>query len=95
MGVCGSVGPDPQQQQGQGSQFPSSDVLASVSVVPETVTDVPCNTTFLGEFPGNSSDVGSNGQIEGRVYLLDRVTFAVLGFSYSGMEPGEGEGPEG
>jgi hypothetical protein len=40
---------------------------------------VPCDTTFLGELPA-----GSNG-IAGRAYLLNRLTFAILGFSYDGQ----------
>jgi hypothetical protein len=43
---------------------------------------VPCETTFLGELPA-----GSNG-IAGRAYLLNRLTFAILGFSYDGQAEG-------
>ena len=57
-------------------------VLASVVVLPQLVSRVPCNTTFVGELP--TSPYGTAG----RVYLLDRVTFAVLGFSYDGEAPG-------
>jgi hypothetical protein len=54
-------------------------ILASVIVQPETVANVPCETTFIGELPA-----GSNG-LAGRVYLLNRITFAVVGFSYDGQ----------
>ena len=57
-------------------------ILANVIVQPETITKVPCETTFIGELPP-----GSNG-LAGRVYLLNRVTFAVLGFSYDGQAEG-------
>ena len=53
----------------------SSTVLASVIISPQLVTNVPCNTTLLGELPA-----GTNS-ITGRVYLLNRETFAVIGFS--------------
>ena len=47
------------------------------------VSNVPCETTFIGELPA-----GSNG-LAGRVYLLNRITFAVVGFSYDGGAIGE------
>jgi hypothetical protein len=58
-------------------------ILASVIVQPETVANVPCETTFIGELPA-----GSNG-LAGRVYLLNRITFAVVGFSYDGQAEGQ------
>ena len=57
-------------------------ILASVVIPPQVVPIVPCETTFLGELP-----TGSNG-IAGRVYLLNRLTFAILGFSYDGQAEG-------
>jgi len=69
VGVCGDSSPSP--------------VLASVVVLPQLVSNVPCNTTLIGELPGDSNN------ISGRVYLLDRITFAVLGFSYDGMAAGQ------
>ena len=57
-------------------------VLDSVVVLPQLVSNVPCNTTLIGELPGDSNN------ISGRVYLLDRITFAVLGFSYDGLAAG-------
>ena len=68
VGVCGDSSP--------------SSVLASVVVLPQLVSNVPCNTTLIGELPGDSNN------ISGRVYLLDRITFAVLGFSYDGLAAG-------
>lgn len=60
----------------------TTSVLASVVILPETVSNVPCNTTFIGELPSGMYGTG------GRVYLLDRVTFAIIGFSYNGEVPG-------
>ena len=68
VGVCDDSSPSP--------------VLASVVVLPQLVSNVPCNTTLIGELPGDSNN------ISGRVYLLDRITFAVLGFSYDGLAAG-------
>ena len=50
-------------------------MLASAIISPQLVTNVPCNTTLIGELPAGTSN------IIGRVYLLDRETFAVIGFS--------------
>ena len=55
-----------------------TNILASIVVPPQVVESVPCNTTLIGELPA-----GSNG-LAGRVYLIDRLTFAVVGFSYDG-----------
>ena len=52
----------------------ASTVLASVVIAPQLVANVPCETTLLGVFP-----MGTSG-VAGRVYLLDRETFAVIGF---------------
>ena len=60
----------------------TTNVLASAVILPGVISIVPCNATFIGELPS-----GSNG-IAGRVYLLDRITFVVIGFSYDGGEPG-------
>ena len=51
--------------------------LASIAVHPTAVANVPCNTTLLG-----SLSVNEHG-ISGQVYLVDRLTYAVLGFSYT------------
>jgi len=58
-------------------------VLASMVVLPQLVSNVPCNTILIRELPGDS-----NVQHLERVYLLDRITFAVLGFSYDGLAAG-------
>jgi len=58
-------------------------VLASVVVLHQLVSNVPCNTTLIWELPSVSNS------ISGQVYLLERVTFTVLGFSYDGMAAGE------
>ena len=60
----------------------SAEILASVVIPPEAVPSVPCSTTLVGELPGGPKGVG------GRLYLLNRVTFVVLGFSYDGTAPG-------
>ena len=57
-------------------------ILASVVIPPQVVPIVPCETTFLGELP-----TASNG-VTGRVYLLNRLTFVILGFSYDGQAEG-------
>ena len=69
VGVCGVSNPSP--------------VLASVVVLPQLVSNVPCSTTLIGELPSHSNN------ITGRVYIIDRITFAVLGFSYDGTAPGK------
>ena len=58
-------------------------MLANVVVLPRLVSNVPCNTTLIWELPCVSNS------ISGRVYLLKRVTFTVLGLSYDGMAAGE------
>ncbi len=60
----------------------ATSVLASVVILPQVVSNVPCNTTLIGELA-----TGTYGTA-GRVYFLDRLTFAVLGFSYNGQAPG-------
>ena len=54
--------------------------LASIAIHPTLVKNLPCNTTFLGTLSNNERE------ITGRVYLVDRETYAVLGFSYSREE---------
>ena len=58
----------------------ASITLASVAIHPTAVRNLPCNTTLLGSLSGNERG------ITGRVYLVDRVTYAVLGFSYTHQE---------
>ena len=60
----------------------SAEILASVIIPPEAVPSVPCSTTLVGELSGGPRGVG------GRLYLLNRVTFVMLGFSYDGTAPG-------
>ena len=55
-------------------------ILASIAVHPRTVRNLPCNATLLGGLSANGHD------ITGQVYLVDRLTYAVLGFSYA--DPG-------
>ena len=75
--------PDEGSGSGGGGRFTFREViLASVVIPPQVVPIVPCETTFLGELP-----TASNG-ITGRVYLLNRLTFAILGFSYDGQAEG-------
>ena len=59
-------------------------VLANIAIHPTTVRNLPCNTTLLGSLSSNEHG------ISGRVYLVDRLTYAVLGFSYTHQES-EGE----
>ena len=54
--------------------------LASIAIHPSIVRNLPCNTTLLGSLSVNEYD------ITGRVYLVDRLTYAVLGFSYTHQE---------
>lgn len=54
--------------------------LASIAIHPSTVRNLPCNTTLLGSFPADEYG------ITGRAYLMDRLTYAILGFSYSYQE---------
>lgn len=54
--------------------------LASITVHPNIVRNLPCDTTLLGDLSDNEHG------IVGRVYLVDRLTFAVLGFSYTDQE---------
>lgn len=51
--------------------------LASIAVHPTAVANVPCNTTFLGSLSANEHG------ISGQVYLVDRLTYAILEFSYT------------
>lgn len=54
--------------------------LASISIHPSSVRNLPCNTTLLGTL--SASEYG----IAGRAYLVDRLTYAILGFSYTHQE---------
>ena len=58
----------------------ASIVLASIAIHPTTVSNLPCNTTLLGSLSDNEHG------ISGRVYLVDRLTYAVLGLSYTLQE---------
>ena len=61
----------------------TANVNLSDAVLSQVVSNVPCETTFIGELPAGSNSLA------GRVYLLNRVTFAVVGFNYDGEEIGE------
>ena len=54
--------------------------LASIAIHPSSVRNLPCNTTLLGTL--SASEYG----IAGRAYLVDRLTYAILGFSYTHQE---------
>ena len=58
-------------------------VLVSVVVLPQLVSNMPFTATLIWELPCVFNSISR------RVYLLDRVTFTVLGFSYDGMAAGE------
>ena len=64
------------------SDSDTTNVLASAVILSGVISNVPCNATFIGELPSGSNSIA------GRVYLLDRITLAVIGFSYDGGEPG-------
>ena len=49
--------------------------LSSIAIHPSIVINLPCNTTLLGSLSANTYS------ITGRVYLVDRQTYAILGFS--------------
>ena len=55
----------------------TSVTLASITIHPTLVKNIPCNTTFLGHLSDNERGIA------GRVYLMDRETYVVLGFSYT------------
>jgi hypothetical protein len=54
--------------------------LASIAIHPSSVRNLPCNTTLLGALSTNEYG------ITGRAYLVDRLTYAILGFSFSHQE---------
>lgn len=54
--------------------------LTSIVIHPTLLKNLPCNTTFLG------SITTSNHGITGQVYLIDRLTYVILGFSYTHEE---------
>ena len=54
--------------------------LAGIAIHPSIVRNLPCNTTLLGSLSANEYGIA------GRAYLVDRLTYAILGFSYSRQE---------
>ena len=54
--------------------------LASIAIHPTIIRNLPCNTTLLGSLSANEHG------ITGRVYLVDRLTYAIIGFSYTDKE---------
>lgn len=60
------------------------EVLTKVEILPALADQVPCTARFLGDL---AEGQGSHG-LAGRVYFLNRLTFAILGFSYNGGASG-------
>ena len=55
----------------------TNEVIARITVLPGCMLRLPCKASYLGELP----NAGGEG-ISGRVYLVNRVTFAILCFNY-------------
>ncbi len=53
------------------------EVIARITILPGCTLRLPCTASYLGDFP----NVGGEG-VSGRVFLVNRVTYAILCFNY-------------